>query len=431
MERTETSAGAAEVDITPPVGTLLCGSLEPRPATGIRDPLLVKALVLGAGRDRFVYAVFDLAMLSREVGDRCIAAAARRTGIPRGRIVWSCTHTHTSPYTGDWFPTGSPDPTDRKWLRSLPARFAECVARADRARRPVRVSRASGFENTVSRNRRYRFKGGVEVNAWNVPHGAPPSQCLATAAAIDPEVGLLAFEDRRDRVVAALFYFALHANADFGPFFSGDYPAVVASRLRERFGPQVVTLFMPGPCGDVNPARRSREVGDALAEQVFAAFWAREPVANPAIEVVRAELPVPCRDWTVDQEARIAASGWGAASQELFRRNLEAIRASGRTSVTAPLCAWRIGEIAFAGFPGELFQGWGTVVKERSPFPWTYPVELCGDYLGYLVTRQAWDAGGYESLISTVAPVAVEGVEAMVEGALALLGDLRARRRSR
>ena len=42
-------AGAGETDITPPVGTILAGSLYPRPSEGVGDPLFVKALVLKLG----------------------------------------------------------------------------------------------------------------------------------------------------------------------------------------------------------------------------------------------------------------------------------------------------------------------------------------------------------------------------------------------
>lgn len=86
--------------------------------------------------------------------------------------------------------------------------------------------------------------------------------------------------------------------------------------------------------------------------------------------------------------------------------------------------AWRIGEIGFASLPGELFLEWGLKIKAESPFPWTFPVELGGDYLGYLVTRQAWQAGGYESLICRSARPSVEGVALMVDKALELLDRL-------
>ncbi|HOJ41083.1 MAG TPA: hypothetical protein PK644_11530, partial [bacterium] len=58
------------------------------------------------------------------------------------------------------------------------------------------------------------------------------------------------------------------------------------------------------------------------------------------------------------------------------------------------------------------------------PFPWTYPVELGGDYLGYLVTERAWQEGGYEALIARSARPSVEGVAMLVETVLKMLHHL-------
>ena len=48
------SVGAAEIDITPPVGFRLAGYFNERISTGMHDPLHAKAIVLqqGAERDR-------------------------------------------------------------------------------------------------------------------------------------------------------------------------------------------------------------------------------------------------------------------------------------------------------------------------------------------------------------------------------------------
>jgi len=387
---------------------------------------MLKALVLESGGTRMAYAIFDLAILGREVGDRCTALAEERTGIPAQNIVWACTHTHTGPHTGDWFPyEGSVDPTNRDWLKTLPERFAACVQQADAAKVPARMSRVRAYCNSVGANRRYRFKGGREINTWLLSGEEDEVQCVG-AGPIDPEIGVLAFDAEAGGLIAVLFNYALHANANFGPVFSGDYPAVVASRIREVYGPHVSCLFAPGACGDVNPMRPWREVGDTVAEAILVKLRQRRPVGGPmALAVERRDLTVPYRDLRKQEDERITASQWPKESQELFRQNLEIMRRRGETETRTQLAAWRIGEVGFVGLPGELFVEWGMHLKQRSPFAWTYPVELCGDYVGYLVTRQAWEAGGYESLISTVAPVDVAGVEKMIASGLEMLARLR------
>lgn len=83
-----------------------------------------------------------------------------------------------------------------------------------------------------------------------------------------------------------------------------------------------------------------------------------------------------------------------------------------------------MGAIGFARIPGELFLEWGLKIKAKRPFPWTFPVELGGDCLVYRVTKQAWEAGGYESLPSRWARPNVAGVGQMVDTSLNLLNRL-------
>lgn len=420
--------GVSEVDITPPVGTFMCGSLAPRRAVGIEDPLLAKAIVLQVGDARIAYVILDLAVLKRDVGDAAVALASEQTGIPPEHIVWATSHTHTGPYTDDLFPHGGEDPVNREWLASLPAKFAECVIRADQTKVPARMTRQRGYLNNFSHNRRLRFKDGREINTWLLNGGEDEVQSVGSAGPIDPEIGILAFDDEAGNLLAVLFNYCLHTNTNFGMSFSADYPGVVASRIRERFGPNVSTLFMPGPCGDLNTAGgRYREVGDALAGVIIKKLNGREPSQEvPELGAMKREIVVPYRDLKVPQEDRIRASQWTPESQDYFRRNLEFMREQGVTEVRTILQAWRIGEIGFASLPGELFIEWGLAIKQDSPFPWTYPVELGADYVGYLVTQQAWEAGGYESLISTVAPVDVRGVEMMKDSACEMLESLYA-----
>ena len=417
-------AGAAEVEITPPVGTPLCGSLAPRTSKGVLDPLMVKALVLESGTTRLAYAIFDLCVLGRDVGDQAVTRASESTGIPPDHIIWTASHTHSGPYTTAL--VSQEGVIDHAWLGTLPDALARCVAEADAAKVPARVSRVRGYHYGLGHNRRLQFKDGREINTWLLNAGEEEVQCLGAAGPIDPEVGALAFETLDGRMLAVLFHYALHTNAYFGERLSADYPAVVASRLRECYGPQTITLFLPGAQADINSIAPSyRHIGDALASEIESQLRTRRPTSEPiTLGALKREVTVPYRDCTVDQTARIQASQWSPESQETFHRELEIMRQAGVTETKTILQTWRVSNVGFASLPGELFVQWGMKIKRESPFPWTYPVELGGDYLGYLVTQQAWEAGGYESLIARSAKPSIEGVGMMVDTALDMLHEL-------
>jgi hypothetical protein len=422
--KNELLVGAAEVNITPPIGTALAGSLRPRPSSGVDDPLTFKAVVLESDGVKLAYVLADLIALERKVGDAAVALAARRTGIPPAHIVWAASHTHTGPYTLSSL-YADRDVIDRKWVAGLPEKFARAVALAHESRRPARMSRERGYSSALIHNRRLRFKDGREINTWLLHKGEEEVQCLGAAAPIDPEVGIVCFDDKQGDPIAVLWHYSLHTNANFGPRFSADYPGVVAGRLRERFGAAVVPIFIPGAEADINPLGSYRAIGDQLANVILQQLEQRGPRTGKVIlGALKEEVVVPYRDFSVDQEKRIKDSQWAPDAQEVFRKELRLIRKAGLREDRTIVQAWRIGEVGFASLPGELFLEWGLKIKAESPFPWTFPVELGGDCLGYLVTEQAWQAGGYESLISRWTRPSVEGVARMVDVALNLLGQL-------
>ncbi|HXK45646.1 MAG TPA: hypothetical protein PL060_06775, partial [bacterium] len=289
-----------------------------------------------------------------------------------------------------------------------------------------RFSKLRSFHYGLSHNRRILFKNGRVINTWLL-HNAPEDvQSIGSAGPIDPEIGIFCFEDMEGMPVAIIFHFTLHTNTNFGSKFSADYPGVVAARIRERFGPDVITLSMPGACGDINSTGlRYRQVGDALAEKIISALETRKPETRPVfLGVKKCEVTVPIRDFSVDQTDRIASSGWDEESQKVFFNELEIMRKTGRKEDTTVLQAWCIDDVGFASLPGELFVEWGLKIKKESPFPFTYPVELGGDYLGYLITHKAWQEIGYEALIARSARPAPEGVEKMVQRVIEMLFEL-------
>jgi hypothetical protein len=420
----ELRVGAAEVEITPPVGTPLAGSLKPRPSVGVDDPLTFKAIVLEAGGVEIAYVLADLIALERKTGDALVARAASRTGIPPANIVWAASHTHTGPYTMTAL-YADEVVINGDWMATLPDKFALAVERARQARRPARLCLERGYNSNLLHNRRLKFKDGREINTWLLQKGEEEVQCLGAAAPIDPEVGILCFDDAQGKPIAILWHYSLHTNANFGPRFSADYPGVVAARLRERFGPDVAPIFVPGAEADINPCASYRAIGDQLANVIIQRLENRRPrKCAPTLGALKAEVTVPVRDFNVDQEERIVSSQWPPESQELFRKELELMRRAGVREDRTVIQAWRIGDIGFASLPGELFLEWGLKIKAESPFPWTFPVELGADCLGYLVTEQAWRGGGYESLICRWTRPSVAGVARMADTALDLLRRL-------
>lgn len=419
------TVGAAEIDITPPIGTGMVGSLVPRYAEGIQDPLYAKALVLEFAGTRLAMVTLDIATLPRRHGDACVQAAARCTRMAPDHIIWCAAHTHTGPISEPEVYPKAIRPADLAWLKKLPGQFAEAVKRADAARQPARMTRLSAFCEGVGGSRRISFKNGHDINRWNLARAPDGVQSRGYASRCDPEVGILCFDGPDNRPIAVLWNFACHANAYFGPRFGADYPAVTASRLRERFGPATISVYLPGASGDVNPLVRYRELGDRLAEVLLTALEGRQPQVQPVpLRAVKRDVSVPARPFRADEEKRRRASGWSPDMINWFRASEKLLRQRHQRIIPTVVQGWRIGDTGFVSLPGEPFVEWGLKLKAESPFPWTYPVELGGDYIGYLVTPEAEAAGGYESLNCWVNRTGLDGAVQLVTASLNVLEEL-------
>src|SRR5204863_10070996 len=64
----------------------------------------------------------------------------------------------------------------------------------------------------------------------------------------------------------------------------------------------------------------------------------------------------------------------------------------------------RLGDVAFVGWGGEVFNEIGKVVKENSPFRKTFVLTHCNGAAGYLPTASSYPDGGYEAQSSHFAP---------------------------
>ncbi len=75
------------------------------------------------------------------------------------------------------------------------------------------------------------------------------------------------------------------------------------------------------------------------------------------------------------------------------------------------------------GLPGEIFVELGLAVKQCSPFPHTFVVELANENVGYVPDRRSYLEGNQEPESARCAP---GSGERLVEAALRLLGELHA-----
>jgi hypothetical protein len=423
-------AGAACLDITPPLGTLMPGLFHDRRAAAVHDPLQVRAFALEQDGTGIAIAVCDLIGVKREFLDQAKARIAETVGLTPAQVLICCTHTHTGALVAD-----------EPYAGFVIGRVADAVRLAWERREPAEVGWGRAEEERVVFNRRFRMKdSSIQTNP-----GVGNPEVVKAAGPVDPYVSVLCLRRPDGTTIGVLANYALHyvGTPESQDTISADYFGYFGEILQRMRGERFVAALSNGACADINnidvlSGTRHRNDRYQHTERVAAlvaaaAFWAWNEVAftddvplGAAMEEVRLQRrPLPSPEETArgqEIDARVAARERVTMGERAFaRRVLRRIH-----DVAAEVPTWvqalRIGDLVLVSAPGELFVELGLQIKAQSPFGQVMVLELANDTVGYLPTRRAFEEGAYEPEASAFGP----GVgEQIVASAIGLMEGLR------
>lgn len=437
-------AGMAEVDITPPPGHRMAGYFNERLATGVRDPLHAKAIVLRQGRQRVALIFCDIIGVTREVSANARARISAQTGISARNILIAATHTHTGPLFQDVRRDALHERAVEKFGHDpaetihypdfLVERLVRVAAEAHQRLSPAVLRVAVAREEGLAFNRRYHMKDGSVV--FNP--GVLNPNIVRPAGPVDPDVGLVFVEAADGKALGSLTVFACHCDTVGGTEYSADYPFFLQETLRGRFGTGFCSAFAAGTCGDINHINvASREtvrrgeitarIGNALGTAAVRSYSDATPLVRPRLAARSLTMNVPLQEVTVEQvqAARERIRTAGVENRTLFE-HVDVVKTLdlAQRGKTWPLevQVFRLDrDTALVGLPGEIFCDLGLAIKRGSPFKRTLVMSLCNDRPAYIPTRKAFTEGSYEVLNSRVKP---GGGELLVDTALKLLKQL-------
>ncbi len=454
--------GVAESIITPPEKFPIAGYYHERLATGTLDPLKAKALVWRQGDVQAALVVCDLTGIAVDLSTEVRTRVARLAGIPFEHITVAATHSHTAPdYGRDLFEhLADPEKSvgaDGPYTKQLLAAIVEAIQQAQARAAPALLECGTAQQQEpVSFNRRFVMTDG-SVKTWQrLDH----PQVVRAAGPIDPELGLVLVRSSADRrPLGVLTSFALHLDTVGGTMWSADYPFYIERSLRAALGPDVVSIFGLGCCGDINhsdPTRTDRNktdyIGNSLGQTASAALPGLQAVETPRLQVRRAVVRLPLQTVTPEQLAAarpLLLDARAGGKVDFFEHVaaykaivLEQLQHAQPRVPAADLINWGLShhwrgvgdhlpvevqtvtvgsELAIVALPGEVFVELGLAIKRGSPYRTTLIVELsnCVETM-YIPTRAAYAGGSYEVLNSATQP---GSGEMLVEAALRLLRE--------
>lgn len=417
--------GMAAVDITPPVGYRTGGGYGEVISTGVTDPLFARALVLRQGSTAAAIVISDLLSVPPDLSAEARRRAGERTGIPASNIVVAATHDHGSPEY--WGPLRDiaheaavekhgRDPHEKvDYPARLVTAWVEALVRASERASPCTVHLEVAHQTSLAFNRRFHLRdGSVRFNP-----GALNPDIVRPAGPVDPELPVLLFrrDDEKRSPLGLLVTFALHTAVHGGTTFSGDFPAVLESRLREELGPDLISIFAEGCAGDLNHIDVSRgdqlrgraeveRIGETLATTVLRALETAKPLERLDLAVVSRTAHAPFQPVS---EERIREARRQLRDQKEnglpFLRLVEAWRDCHRYRYSRlhdggkPLEVQAIrlnADTAIVTLPHEVFVEIGMAIRATSPFRHTVVISLANDIDFYIPTRRAFEEGSYE-----------------------------------
>jgi len=381
--------GYARREITPPVGIPLSGYgfFRDRRAVGVADPLYVRAVAIEDGEPALI-AAFDLLGLDSVLVGRLRKKVAHVAGLEKDRLMLACIHTHSGPNV---IPLRGEPRRRGAYLDNL---VEQAGAAAQEAREGAQKVR------TVSRFRT-RF-GGF---SWNraFPDGG-----------VSREVSGLVFKTYQQTV--ALVNYPCHpVTLGINKEISADYPGAFNAIMAEA---GVSSLFLTGPCGDLDPVvnrdtwgRGTKEHTDRYAKMLSRAVLRGLSRAKPfrADRVstdfarFRANYRMPERKQLREALAQARSVKEDPDRKAHFeicwaQENLELLR-SGRFARSASLYlqAFRIGEAVVLALPGEVFFEFGEAVRAAFPELEILIATNANSVVGYIPSDRDFEAAGYAS----------------------------------
>jgi hypothetical protein len=400
----ELRAGLSKIDITP-TEPVRMGGYESRkePFQGVHDPLGARALALEKDGQHLVLVSLDNLGFYNDTAEPLRQAIIDACQLKPSELFLCAIHTHSAPILGlenDKVPAGNV-----AYTRDLQGKLVEAVRTALKALEPIQCSVCFG-SSPVGVNRREI----VQENATKtkIVLGRNPWKMM------DREVQVLKLaRPGQSEPVGALFVYEAHSTS-LGPgnyLVSGDIHGLAEQFLENYFGKNMVSPGFAGASGNIDP-------------------WVR---VLPDFRTNNGWIPEPVLMGTMlgEEVARVVEGTQSPLTNSLIRSAIKTVAlpakprtdAPASTTSTSPIniTVARLGDVAFAGWGGEVFNEIGLAVKAGSPFRHTFIMTHCNGAAGYLPTRESYPDGGYEVQSSAFGPGAAE---ALADETLKMLREL-------
>lgn len=391
--------GVGRSDITPKVGCQLFGYRPDLYSDGINDNLTAAAFAFSYGEINALMVTVSVCLLDNEITSFFREQIEKKYNIPKENILISATHTHTGPSTINMPGWGD---IDREYYEEiLKPQVFSAIEEALNNKQEATVGVATG-ESKLGVNRRYlNYLNYADLgqNEWG---------------AYNPKMTVISFKNNKNKVFGNIIHYGCHGTvAGLSTKISRDWAGVMTDALEEESG--AITAFFNGPEGDVGPRISTGgttakiqyiyEVGGIGAEDAVNIYNSIEAYKEISLSVASREAVLPYAERISYEEAKKGCEEFSLDAINCDKQMAvyyNKVKDSYENDYTEKDAfkleqnAIRLGDIAFVGFPYELFSEIGMRIDDYTKDLSVLSLSNTNGSLGYFPTQDQLCRGGYE-----------------------------------
>ena len=410
--------GFFELDITPPLGSIIPGDFGARYAEEILDPLYTRAFVVKNENMGLAIASVDACGITLDITERIRNRVSQMIPLKPEQIMVVATHAHGAGPTLNW---GEEVVTDENYLRNLVEKTGDAIVSAWKKAEESEMLIGKEMIYDISFIRVYKLKDGSFKT--NPPRENPEAIIEKPCSEIDPELLVLAVK-QNNKFVGAVINFATHPATISTKQITGDYISILSNEMKKIYGPEFVSVFITGACGNINhinPFDKStyedcykayQNVGKKIAEKASQAMENASQIKDDTLSAkcsfVNAKFRKPGMEMLLAAKKLFdnlgdnlveSVPGQNDYIDTFFALQTFLIQADKRTERKIDLQVFRIADCYIFGNPCQIFVEFGKKVK-NSCGDYCFVSAFANDYCGYVPTPECMREGVYEARLA-------------------------------
>jgi len=346
---------------------------------------------------------FDLVRMTKEVHEGLQREAAKRLkDFDSSKLFCGVTHSHCGPSIA-YDKTGPGQlydisketgvMTPQQYIVLLYERVGAAIAKAWQGRKPAGVSWGLGHA-VVGYNRRLTYADGSAIMGFDT---ARPDFSNIEGSE-DHAVEMLFFWNADKKLTGMLLNLACPSQVG-RKAISADFWHPIREGIKAKYGPKIHVFGQCSAAGDQCPAPIIRSKAEKEMAARRKVSWKQE-LANRVVHAVDDVWPFA----QADVQTRPVFAHRTIKTNIPNKNSINEARWL-PSQVPVELHVLRLGDVAMATNPFELFIDYGDQIKGRSKAVLTFVSQLTCDYKGYLPTRRAVAGGDYSAVNHTVGPI--------------------------